>query len=395
MAATEQIQSGMGVKKPQSDSHDPISGSPPESTLTPTSPDAKREEQTASPTTATQEYLTGWPLYLMMFALVLVALIVLLDTTIVATALPRITDYFNTLEGISWYAGAYLLAQASLLPMAGRAYTYFPFKATFVAFLVVFLLGSAICGAATSAGMLIGGRAVCGVGASGLFNGALMAVAVVSPPGKKALWTGVLTGIGGMGQVLGPVIGGSLTEHATWRWCFYLNLPVGAVTIGCILLVRLPNIPRKSWNAKTLVWDLDVAGWAIFGPACAMLLLALSWGGREYPWRSATVIGLFCGSVAAFAIFAVWEIRQQDQAMIPPRIAKIRVVYSAMIAYAFATGAMQIVSYNLSLWFQASKGKSPTSAGLFLLPSLVPHLVFTVLAGVLGMDFLSAGLLLH
>jgi MFS family permease len=155
-------------------------------------------------------HLSGWQLWLLLLGLFLVVLIVMLDVSIVAVAIPSITDDFGTIKDIAWYPSAFLICQCTLLPLAGRVYTYFPFKISFISFLVVFEVGSLVCATAPSSPVLVVGRAICGLGGSGLINGALAIVVIASPPGKKAMAMGLFTAVASLGQIIGPLVRTSL-----------------------------------------------------------------------------------------------------------------------------------------------------------------------------------------
>lgn len=336
-----------------------------------------------------ESHLSGWPLWLLLFGLFLVVLIVTLDISIIAVAIPRITDEFHTIKDIALYASAFLICQCTLLPLAGRTYTYFSFKVCFVGFLLLFEVGSVICGAASSSGMLVAGRAICGLGSSGLINGALAIVNIATPPGKKAIAMGMFMAVASMGQIIGPLAGGGLTEHVSWRWCFYINLPVGGVAFALFIFIRLPPADKKTWTSRTLFWDLDIIGFAIFAPGSVMILLALNWGGNDYAWNSAIVIGMLSGAAAILVIFVFWEIRQQDQAMIPPPIVSLRTVYSSCFTAFFQGGSMLVLMYYIVLWFQIVKAVSPSMSGVYTLPSLLSQVLFAIVSGVAGKPILS------
>lgn len=163
-----------------------------------------------------------------------------------------------------------------------------------------------------------------------------------------------------------------------------INLPVGAIATLCFIWVSIPAYPRKPWTSKTLFWDLDVPGFIILAPASVMLLLSITWGGNEYSWNSATIIGMLCGAAVNFAIFTAWEIRMKDQAMIPASIVRLRPVASSVAVSGLAGGAMLIITYFLPLWFQSVQGIDPTTSGVNLLPLFLSQVVFAVVAGITG-----------
>jgi hypothetical protein len=268
-------------------------------------------------------------------------------------------------------------------PLTGKIYTYFPLKYSFLVFLGTFELGSLICALAKSSAMLVIGRAVAGMGSSGLVNGSLTIIAVAAHPSKRPTLLAVVMAMAGAGQLLGPLIGGALTEHVSWRWCFYINLPVGGLTSAILLMIRFPPYKARKTSStfRDIIKDFDLLGFGIFAPACIMLLLALQWGGTKYAWSSATVIGLICGSVIAFCVFAFWEYHHGESAMIPFSLVRQRVVYSSLVTTVCQFGGLIIMAYYLPLWFQTVKGDSPTISAVDTLPTFLSQILFAVLAG--------------
>ncbi|EXJ90268.1 hypothetical protein A1O1_03367 [Capronia coronata CBS 617.96] len=354
-------------------------------TATPTSPapEAITESAFSMEADAEPHYLGPRALVALMSSLFLVVIMYTLDSSIIATAIPKITDQFHTIADIGWYAAAYQLTSASLQPLTGKAYTYFSLKYTFLFFVALFEVGSLICALAQSSTMFVVGRAIAGMGASGLLNGALTILAVAAPPSQRPMLMGLIMSMAGIGQLAGPLIGGALTEHASWRWCFWINLPIGGVTLAIMLFVTFPpyRARKAKWTFRDVMHDFDITGFAIFAPSCVMLLLALEWGGTTYSWSSATIIGLFCGSGAAFAVFFVLEYFHGEAAMIPMSLLRIRVVYSSMVTTGLQFGGMLIFSYYLPLWFQTIKSASPTMSGVYMLPTFGTQVFGAILAG--------------
>lgn len=344
------------------------------------------KEQPADATEPEQEYLEGFQLVIVTAAVTLVCFLVLLDTSILATAIPRITDEFHSLPDVGWYVGAYQLAGSALQPLAGKLYTYLNNKYTFMAFFAVFELGSLLCGVATSSTMLIVGRAVAGLGMSGLFNGGITIIASSTPLHKRAALMGFLMGFCQLGVVSGPLLGGAFTEYTTWRWCFYINLPVGGLVTIFLLFVRIPDYKGKPLAADVLPklhHLLDLVGFAVFAGAALQILLALQWGGVEHPWKSATTIGLLIGGAATFVVWGVWNSRKGEAALIPFALVKKRAVWSAALTQLFLFTNLFITSYFLPIFFQAVKGATPFMAGVYVLPSILSQLVVSVVSGVL------------
>ena len=387
-------------------------------------------EQSVVPGEEAHEYLTGLKLALVMSAVTMVAFLILLDSAIIATvsqpfyqalwavatcselkshkAIPKITSEFHSIPDIGWYASAYLLANCSLQPLSGKLYTHFSSKYIFLAFFAVFELGSLLCGVSVLSNMLIVGRAVAGMGGSGLTNGALTIITASVPLKKRPAFLGSLMSIAQIGTIRGPLIGGALTQYTTWRWCrfpspvlvkqsltvcagFYINLPAGAIVAALLLAIRIPDRVVKQDKKSTLGQNLDrldLSGAALFASMIVMVLLALQWGGQTHAWVSATILGLFGGAIGNLAIFLYWEAHRGSTAMIPLAMLGKRVVYSSCLTTFFQMGNQIVTTYYLALWFQIVKGATPTLSGVYLLPSVLSQMVFAIFSGVVGKPFL-------
>lgn len=225
------------------------------------------------------KYKTGLPLFLLTFGLALSTFVVALDNTIIATAIPRITTVFDSLNDVGWYGSSYLLTTTSLQPSFGKIYTYFNVKWTYLLALFIFEIGSVLCGAATSSEMLIVGRAVAGVGASALFSGGMTIVAYSVPLHRRPIYIGLLSSMFGIASVVGPILGGALTDRVSWRWCFYINLPVGGIAMTAVYFFF--QNPERKESEMTLVEkikqiDLLGAGFLISAIVCLLLALQVS-----------------------------------------------------------------------------------------------------------------------
>ncbi|KAH8799180.1 major facilitator superfamily domain-containing protein [Xylogone sp. PMI_703] len=319
---------------------------------------------------------------LIAIGLSLSVLLVALDNAILATAIPTITSHFNSLDDVGWYGSAFLIALCALQPTAGKIFQYFSLKWSYLIFLGLFELGSLLCGVAVSSNMLIVGRAVAGLGASGLFSGALTIIAHTVPLETRPIFIGIVASSSQIANVLGPLVGGALTQHTTWRWCFYINLPCGAVTASILFFFfHPPKRVRSSMSLREKLGRVDIPGLAIFVPGILMLLLAIEWGGSKYAWHSATIIGLLCGSAGTLAVFMAWQWHQQSEASIPPKIFLQRTVFTSSLSSLFTFGSIQIGIYYLPIWFQVIKDASPTKSGVMFLPTVISCLIFTLVAG--------------
>ncbi|KGO73408.1 Major facilitator superfamily domain, general substrate transporter [Penicillium italicum] len=288
--------------------------------------------------------------------------LVFLDMCVVSTATPSITQRFNSLVDVGWYGGAYQLGSSALQPLTGKIYSHFNIKWSFLAFFFLFELGSVICGAAVSSPMFIVGRAIAGAGSSGIGNGAMTIISVILPRRKQAQFLGINMGIGQLGIALGPIIGGAFTQNVSWRWCFYINLPIGGALAILLFLFKVPE-PTDKLPARqvlgTAIKSLDLPGFMLISPAAVMFLLALQYGGTVHPWNSSVVIGLFVGAAVTFIIFLIWEYRQGDGAMVPFAMIKKRIVWSAAGNLFFLLGAILVAEYYLAIFFQTVLHNSP------------------------------------
>ncbi|OAP57427.1 hypothetical protein AYL99_08165 [Fonsecaea erecta] len=340
--------------------------------------------QDASKTTEseTAHHLTGSRLFLVLGGLGLAIYLFALDIAVISTAIPTITVQFNSTTAIGWYGAAYPLCLCSLQPLSGKLYANFSLKWTFFVFVSIFLLGSLLCGAAASSNMFILGRAIAGTGGAGIFSGCLSILAIVTPLSKRALYTAGFTSLFGVATITGPIIGGALTTKVSWRWCFFINLPIGAVTLVALALFFKPPI-RNSDKAplRERILNIDIIGCAIFMPTIVMALLALQWGGHQYPWKSATVIGLLCGFAGSATLFLVWEHRKADKAMIPFSILFQRSILLSCLFSSFMFGAYIVNIYYMPEWFQVIKGASPLHSGVMTLPAVCTQIVAASVSG--------------
>lgn len=330
------------------------------------------------------QYISGWKLVAVMTGITLTCFLVLLDVSILVTAIPSITTDFHSLFDIGWYGSAYNLASCALQPLSGKLYTYLSAKWTFLSFFFIFEAGSLICALAGSSNVFIVGRAVSGIGASGLQNGALTIIAACAPLERRPILTGIMIGLGQVGLVAGPLLGGAITEYSTWRWCFYINLPVGVICAVILVFTKIPDMRRhqRKYVGGLTLSKLDLPGFFMFAPFAIMTLLALQYGGNDYPWKSATVIGLFCGGGIALIVFMAWEAYVGDDAMIPISIVRKRQVWTSCLVMLTLFGTIIATSYYMAIYFQAVKGMTPFNSGVSMLPLILSQVVGALLAGV-------------
>jgi MFS family permease len=246
-------------------------------------------------------------------------------------------------------------------------------------------LGSLVCALAPNSPALVVGRAVAGLGGSGIMPGALIIIAHSVPLRSRPVFLGAMGGMFGIASVCGPLLGGVFTDRLTWRWCFYINLPFGAFAALAVLLFFHP--PDRPDLAKLSVLDrvkkIDWLGLFLFIPSIVSLLLALQWGGSRYPWSNGRIIGLFVVFGVAAIAFGVVQFWRKDDAIVPPRIITQRSI-AAGAWYAFCNAAaFLIVVYYTPLWHQVIQNVSAVDSGLRLLPVLIGLVVMAMVSGAL------------
>lgn len=342
------------------------------------------ETSAAEPPIDNVEYPSSTTALFIILSLFMGTLLVALDQTIIGTAIPTITDEFHSLGDVGWYGSAYLLTSTALQPSFGRIYKTFNVKYSFLVAIFWFELGSLICGVAPSSSALIAGRAVAGVGVAGIFSGTLVIISFTLPLHKRPVALGFFGAVWAVAFVVGPLLGGAFTDHASWRWCFYINLPLGAVSATVVaFLLKSPRQPQKDAKQSMLsrIRELDLLGASLLLPAVVCLLLALQWGGTKYAWGSSRIIGLFVGSGILIILFVVSQIRLGEQATLPPRILTQRSVASACVFTFFFGGACFVLLYYLPIFFQSVKNSGATKSGIQLLPLLLPTVISSAVLG--------------
>ncbi|KAK4241777.1 major facilitator superfamily domain-containing protein [Achaetomium macrosporum] len=328
-------------------------------------------------------YPTGVKLVLIVASLCLAVFLVALDQTIIAPALGAITGEFGSVKDIGWYGAAYLLTTTALQPAYGSLYRMFSVKWTYLMAVFLFEIGSLVCATAPSSNAFIVGRALAGVGTAGLFSGGIVILSYTLPLRQRPMAFGLIGAMWGIASVAGPLLGGAFTDHVTWRWCFYINLPIGGAAMLALYLFLQIKVTRNAGGLTVVqrILSLDLPGTAMLVPAIVCLLLALQWGGTEYAWNSSVVIGLFVGFAAMIIIFIGIQIWKGDKGTLPPRLFKNRDVVCAMLfGFFFGAGFFPLL-YYLSLYFQAIQHDTAVEAGIKLLPMLISVVITSVGCG--------------
>ncbi|KAL4978989.1 major facilitator superfamily domain-containing protein [Aspergillus desertorum] len=325
-------------------------------------------------------------LAVIILGLYLSVFLVALDQTIIGVAIPEITNRFKSIEDIAWYGSAYFLTSTALQPSYGRLYKIFSAKWAFLCAVFLFELGSLICAVAPSSTVLIVGRAVAGIGVAGIFSGALVIIALCVPLPKRPLVFGMFGMVWGIASIAGPLLGGAFTDSVSWRWCFYINLPIGGISMAIIIFIlQLPEQNQLSKGTPLLdrIKQVDFIGAALLIPSIVCLLLALQWGGNKYAWSNGRIIGLFVtfGVLVILTIYS--QIKLGDRATLPPRIMVQRSVITSTAYALLFGGSFVVLVYYLPIFFQSVRGSSAMTSGIQLLPLMLATVVSSVLTGIL------------
>ena len=306
-------------------------------------------------------------------AVLLGMLLAALDQTIVATALPTVVADLGGAGHQSWVVTSYLLASTIATAVVGKLGDLFSRKSVFQVAVVFFLVGSVLCGLAGSMATLVGARALQGIGGGALMVTATAVIGEVIPLRDRGRYQGALGAVFGVTTVIGPLLGGFFTDHLSWRWAFWINVPV-AVVVFAVAAVAIPALARKSRPV------IDYAGIALVGLGASGLTLATSWGGAEYAWGSPVIIGLFIGSVIALAAF-VWVELHVAEPILPIRLFAGQ-VFSVCCVLAFIVGfAMLGAMTFLPTFMQFVDGVSATVSGLRTLPMVAGMLITSIGSG--------------
>lgn len=264
-----------------------------------------------------------------------------------------------------------------------RLYTFYSPKVIYLSAILLFEIGSAVCGAAPNSIAFIMGRAIAGLGSAGAFSGAIVIIVYSVPLHKRPVYQGLIGSIFGIASVAGPLLGGAFTTNVSWRWCFYINLPIGGLAMGVLyLILHIPSPKSRNTPLKQQFWQLDPYGTACFLPGIVCLLLALQWGGTTYDWSNARIIALFVMFGLLISGFIAIQIWKQEMGTVPPRIATQRSVAAGMWTQFCTGGSFMVVIYFLPIWFQAIKDVTAVKSGIMNIPLILSLVVASISAGI-------------
>jgi EmrB/QacA subfamily drug resistance transporter len=296
-----------------------------------------------------------------------------LDQTIVATALPRIVGDIGGLSSYSWVVTSYLLASTVTVPLYGKLGDVHGRRTLFLVAITIFLAGSALCGLAQNMTELVLFRAVQGLGAGGLFPLALATIGVIVPPRDRGRYQGLIGAVFAGASIAGPALGGVIVDNASWRWIFYVNLPVGLLALAVITI----TMPKR---AEKRPHSIDYRGFALLAAGTSALLLGLVWGGRQYGWGSGHVLGALAVAAVLLAAFALVE-RRVVEPILPFELLRSRNVAAGTICVALVGMAMLGTIAFVPLFVQGVIGTSATSSGVVLTPLILGAVAMSILSG--------------
>ncbi len=319
------------------------------------------------------QFLAPREVMIVLPGLLLAILLAMLDNLIVSTALPRIVGDLGGVTHLSWVVTAYILASLVTTPFYGKLGDMYGRKKLFIFAIIIFLAGSALSGLSQSMDQLIAFRAIQGLGAGGLMVGAMATLGDIVAPRERGRYMSYMMVVMMLATIAGPLAGGFITTTFSWRWIFYINIPVGGAAL--VYIITTLHLPAKRVSHR-----VDYVGGVLLAMAATALVLLATWGGTEYPWASAKIIGLGLLAVAALAGFCVVELRVAEP-ILPLHVFKNR-NFSLTMALTFLTGlAMFGAMTFLPLYQQTVQGESPTISGLALTPMMLGVTVTSIVAG--------------
>lgn len=276
------------------------------------------------------QYAEGFKLFLIMLSINMAALLTALEIGIISTAIPQITDEFHSLSDVGWYGSATFFIVAATSASWGKLYKYCNAKWVFLSSMAFFMIGSIPAAAAPNSQSIVVGRAIQGLGIAGSMSGSIIVINFVSHPSKHPMLIGIWTGVFMISTILGPIIGGAFTSGVSWRWCFWINLPLGVPVIALLLLfLHIPeHIKPAPATWKEIIMQLDLPGLATLLASLVCLTLAMQWGGQTKAWNDGSVIATLIMFPVIFLSFILVEYFQKSRAMIPLRLLKPRIAWA-------------------------------------------------------------------
>lgn len=313
------------------------------------------------------------------FALCIVTLLACLDMTIVATALPTIAAEFGDISGYSWVITSYMLSSTAAQPIYGKLVDIFGRRSIMMVSIAIFAVTSLVCGMSNGMNMLIVFRGLQGIGGGGLMSISMIIIADVIPIRQRGQYMGILGAVFSFSTVIGPLVGGVFTDELSWRWAFYINIPLAVIAL--VIIFFFVRIPTPKGNLKEKLLRIDYLGTVVMVCTVICLLLALEWGGVEYDWDSYQIIILFVLFAIFLVGFIIVEVKFAKEPIVPPQIFKIRNIVCMLCGVVLIGFAFMGTSTYLPLYFQMVRGLKASVSGLRMTPMSVVVTVFSIASG--------------
>lgn len=326
-------------------------------------------------------YLTGSKLVICILAIFLCLFLVALDQTIVVTLLSTVGNKFDAFDQVGWLSSGFLLSMAVFVVTWGKLSITFGRKYTMIAAIIIFEAGSLMCALANDMDVLIGARVFAGVGGGGIQLLVFILITEIAPLEKRPLVTAVMGCTFAIASVLGPLIGGAFTSKVTWRWCFYINLPIGGLALGFFYFAFNPPKPKGSIIQKLKM--IDYTGTLLLVAGLVIFLLALTFGsGDEYAWNSGAVISCFVIGGFLVILFGIWNFKFSRNPIISPEVVlTFPVDASSVLIFSMFGFFISTVLY-VSIYFQVIHGADAWHSGVHLLPYIIPVVLASILSGI-------------
>ena len=297
-----------------------------------------------------------------------------LDQTVVGTAMPRIISDLGGFSQYTWITTAYIITSAVAVPITGKLTDIYGRKYFYIGGIGIFILASIMCGLSNTMNLIIIFRGIQGIGAGIMMANAFTVIGDLFPPAVRGKYQGFMSAVFGISSIVGPTLGGYITDQLSWHWVFFINVPLGVIIL-VLFIFFFPN-----FRPDNLKHDIDYAGVVLLILSVVPLMLALSWGGVEYPWGSMEIIGMFVFAAVMLAIF-LWVESRVKEPIIPLFIFKNRIVsISSMMIFLTGAGMFGAITF-IPLFFQGVLGASATSSGTFIMPMMLGNVFGSFISG--------------
>ncbi|ODV85051.1 hypothetical protein CANARDRAFT_199507 [[Candida] arabinofermentans NRRL YB-2248] len=342
--------------------------------------DLFRESAAGDGTTRSDQILTGSKLILCVMACCFAMFLIALDMTITVTLLTVVANKFNSFDNVTWITSAFTLSMGCFAQVWGKLSIIFGRRWTMIASIIIFEVGSLVCALSNTMNMLIGGRALQGVGGAGIQTICFIIASEIVTIDKKPFIFSLFGATFGIASVCGPIFGGLFTEYVSWRWCFYINLCCGGVIVPIFAYSFRPKTPKGTIMHKLKA--IDYFGTFTMISAIVLILLALTFGGTNFPWKSAAVICCFVLGGLITIGFCVWNFKYSDNPVLPFEIVKVRGVWAGALSSAFGYGAFMSVVQFVAIYFEVVRNDDALNSGLSMLPLIIAVVLFSIITGI-------------